>query len=189
MQPRSRTRGSGPAVGIVGPCSFAAIGQCASYAGLQVLAVLGAARGRAEESTFRRPFAMASGDAPRPGSRCLAAHQAVQGGGRLVIAVDGKTVRRVKSKSGKASHLFAALAPGLGVVLGQVAVGRNRARFPLASPPDPGPELLGARLGTISASRDAGGQPVLLEHRLECAVGLHPMVAVSSRASPVKRRQ
>ena len=48
--------------------------------------------------------------------------RAVQDGGRLVIAIDGKTVRGAKNKEGKAPHLVAALAHGIGAVLGQVAV-------------------------------------------------------------------
>jgi hypothetical protein len=48
--------------------------------------------------------------------------RAVQAGGRLVIVVDGKTVRGAKGKDGKAPHLVAALAHGIGAVLGQVAV-------------------------------------------------------------------
>jgi len=47
----------------------------------------------------------------------------VQAGGRLVIAIDGKTVRGAKNKDGKAPHLVAALAHGIGTVLGQVALG------------------------------------------------------------------
>jgi hypothetical protein len=46
----------------------------------------------------------------------------VRAGGRLVIAIDGKTVRGTKSKGGKAPHLVAALAHGIGAALGQVAV-------------------------------------------------------------------
>src|SRR5579863_1402228 len=42
--------------------SFAAIGQWAADAGPEVLAVLGADRGAAEESTFRRAFALVSPD-------------------------------------------------------------------------------------------------------------------------------
>jgi DDE_Tnp_1-associated len=42
--------------------SFAAIGRRASDARPEVLAVLGAARGPAEESTFRRAFALVSAD-------------------------------------------------------------------------------------------------------------------------------
>ncbi len=46
----------------------------------------------------------------------------MQAGERLIIAVDGKTVRGAKNKNGKAPHLVAALAHGIGAVLGQVAV-------------------------------------------------------------------
>ena len=49
---------AGLAVGIAGSRSFAAIGQWAADAGPEVLAGLGAARGPAEESTFRRAFAL-----------------------------------------------------------------------------------------------------------------------------------
>jgi hypothetical protein len=47
--------------------------------------------------------------------------RAARAGGRLVIAIDGKTVRGAKNKDGKAPHLVAALAHGIGAVLGQVA--------------------------------------------------------------------
>jgi predicted transposase YbfD/YdcC len=115
---------------IAGSRSFAAIGQWAADAGPEVLAVLGAARGPAEESTFRRAFALVSADAL---DRVLGAWlhtRAVQAGGRLVIAVDGKTVRGAKSKSGKAPHLVAALAHGIGAVLGQVAVEEKSNEIP-----------------------------------------------------------
>jgi DDE_Tnp_1-associated len=56
------------AVGIAavtaGSRSFAAIGQWAADAGAGVLARLGAVRGPAEESTFRRAFALISADVP-----------------------------------------------------------------------------------------------------------------------------
>jgi predicted transposase YbfD/YdcC len=48
--------------------------------------------------------------------------RAARAGGRLVIAVDGKAVRGAKGSDGKAPHLVAALAHGIGAVLGQVAV-------------------------------------------------------------------
>ena len=51
-------------------------------------------------------------------------------GGRLVIAIDGKTVRGAKSKEGKAPHLVAALAHGIGAVLGQVAVDEKSNEIP-----------------------------------------------------------
>ena len=112
----------GIAAVIAGARSFAAIGQWAADAGPETLAVLGAVRGPAEESTFRRAFALVSADVL---DRVLGAWlwtRAVQAGGRLVIAIDGKTVRGARNKTGKAPHLVAALAHGIGAVLGQVAV-------------------------------------------------------------------
>src|SRR5579862_3148260 len=72
----------GVAAVIAGSRSFAAIGQWAADAGPEVLAVLGAARGPAEESTFRRAFALVSADVL---DRVLGAWlhaRAVQAGGR-----------------------------------------------------------------------------------------------------------
>jgi predicted transposase YbfD/YdcC len=115
---------------IAGSRSFAAIGQWAADAGPDVLAVLGAARGPAEESTFRRAFALVSADVL---DRVLGAWlwtRAVQAGSRLVIAVDGKSVRGAKGKDGKAPHLVAALAHGIGAVLGQVAVDAKSNEIP-----------------------------------------------------------
>jgi predicted transposase YbfD/YdcC len=123
-----------PAVGIAaviaGPGSSAAIGQWAADAGPEVLAVLGAVRGAAEESTFRRAFALVSPDVL---DRVLGAWlwtRAVRAGGRLVIAAGGKTVRGAKNKAGKAPHLVAALAHGIGAVLGQVAADEKSNEIP-----------------------------------------------------------
>src|SRR5437899_372139 len=122
------------AVGIAavtaGSKSFAAIGQWAADAGPEVLAVLGAVRGAADESTFRRAFALVSPDVL---DRVLGAWlhtRAVQAGGRLVIAIDGKTVRGAKNKDGKAPLLVAALAHGIGAVLGQAAVDEKSNEIP-----------------------------------------------------------
>ena len=118
------------ATGIAAARSFAAIGQWAAGAGPEVPAVLGSARGPAEESTFRRAFALVSADAL---DRVLGAWlhtRAVQAGGRLVIAIDGKTVCGAKNKGGKAPHLVAALAHGIGAVLGQVAVDEKSNEIP-----------------------------------------------------------
>src|SRR5205814_7638412 len=120
----------GIAAVIAGSKSFAAIGQWAADAGPEVLAALGAARGPAEESTFRRAFALVSPDVL---DRVLGAWlwtRAVQAGGRLVIAIDGKTVRGARNKTGKAPHLVAALAHGIGAVLGQVAVDEKPDEIP-----------------------------------------------------------
>src|SRR5690242_5315776 len=116
----------GIAAVIAGSRSFAAIGQWAADAGPEMLTVLGAA----EESTFRRAFALVSPDVL---DRVLGAWlwtRAVQAGGRLVIAVDGKTIRGAKDKTGKAPHLVAALAHGIGAVLGQVAVEEKSNEIP-----------------------------------------------------------
>ena len=91
--------------------------------------VLGAVRGAADESTFRRAFALVSPDVL---DRVLGAWlwtRAARAGGRLVIAIDGKTVRR-KNKDGKAPHLVAAMAHGIGAVLGQVAVDEKSNEIP-----------------------------------------------------------
>jgi predicted transposase YbfD/YdcC len=56
--------------------------------------------------------------------------RAVQAGGRLVIAVDGKAVRGAKGRDGKAPHLVAAQAHGIGAVLGQVAVDEKSNEIP-----------------------------------------------------------
>ena len=142
--PRSRTRGRGAArrhalagllaVGIAaviaGSRSFAAIGQWAADAGPEVLAGLGAARGPAEESTFRRAFALVGPDMLDQVLGAWLYTRAVQVGGRLVIAIDGKAVRGAKDKDGKAPHLVAALAHGIGAVLGQVAVDAKSNEIP-----------------------------------------------------------
>jgi predicted transposase YbfD/YdcC len=112
----------GIAAVVAGSKSFAAIGQWASDAGPDVLEALGADRGPADESTYRRAFALVSADILDRVLGTWLHTRAVRAGGRLVIAIDGKTVRGAKDKNGKAPHLVAALAHGIGAVLGQVAV-------------------------------------------------------------------
>src|SRR3984885_9015021 len=121
---------AGIAAVIAGSRSSAAIGQWAADAGPDVLAALGAERGPGEEATSRRAFPLVSADVL---DRVLGAWlhtRAVRAGGRLVIAIDGKTVRGAKSKGGKAPHLVAALAHGIGAVLGQVAVDEKSNEIP-----------------------------------------------------------
>jgi predicted transposase YbfD/YdcC len=120
----------GIAAVIAGSGSFTAIGQWAADAGPGALAVLGAARGPAEESTFRRAFALVSADVLDRVPGAWLWTRAVQAGGRLVIAIDGKTVRGARNKTGKAPHLVAALAHGIGAVLGQVAVDEKSNEIP-----------------------------------------------------------
>jgi hypothetical protein len=112
----------GNAAVIAGAKSFAAIGQWAAEAGPEALAVLGAVRGAADESTFRRAFALVSPDVLDGVLGAWLWTRAMRAGGRLVIAIDGKTVRGARNKAGKAPHLVAAMAHGIGAVLGQVAV-------------------------------------------------------------------
>ena len=123
-----------PAVGIAaviaGSRSFAAIGQWAADAGPVVLDGLGADRGPAEESTFRRAFAQLSADRLDQVLGAWLHTRAVRAGGRLVIAVDGKAVRGAKGRDGKAPHLVAALAHSIGTVLGQVAVDAKSNEIP-----------------------------------------------------------
>jgi predicted transposase YbfD/YdcC len=56
----------------------------------------------------------------------------VRAGERLVISIDGKTVRGAKRKGGKAPHLVAAPAHGIGAVLGKVAVNEKSNEIPAA---------------------------------------------------------
>ena len=126
--PRWPTR-AGTAV-TAGSRSFAAIGQWAADAGAGVLAGLGAVRGPAEESTFRRAFALISADVPGQVIGAWFHTRATQAGGRLVIAVDGKAVRGARNREEKAPHLVAALAHGIGAVLGQVAAAAKSNEIP-----------------------------------------------------------
>ena len=92
--------------------------------------MLGAVRGRGGRIDVPAAFALVSADVL---DRVLGAWlwtRAVRAGGRLVIAIDGKTVRGAKNKDGKAPHLVAALAHGIGAVLGQVAVDEKSNEIP-----------------------------------------------------------
>jgi hypothetical protein len=120
----------GIAAVIAGTRSFAAIGQWAADAGPDVLAAVGADRSPAEESTYRRAFALVSADILELVLGTWLWSRAVRAGGRLVIAIDGKAVRGARGKHGKGPHLVAALAHGIGVVLGQVAVDAKSNEIP-----------------------------------------------------------
>ena len=87
----------GIAAVIAGSRSFAAIGQWAADAGPEVLAALGAAGGAAEESTFRRAFALVSAGVLDGVLGAWLHTRAVRIRGRLVIAIDGKTVRGARA--------------------------------------------------------------------------------------------
>ena len=86
-----------------------------------MLHTLGAIRRAPDEATFRWASAL---------DTALGAWCWTRVGGRLVIAVDGKTVRGAKAGGGKAPHLMAALAHGSGAVLGQVEVDEKSNEIP-----------------------------------------------------------
>ena len=137
------------AVGIAavtaGARSFAAIGQWAADAGSDALAALGVTRGAADESTYRRTFAQVSADVLDALLGAWLHTRVTRIGGRMVIAVDGKAVRGAKGRDGKAPHLVAALAHGIGAVLGQVAVDAKSNEIPAVR------ELLKAFAGLAGA--------------------------------------
>src|SRR3954447_21344602 len=120
----------GIAAVVAGSRSFAAIGQWAADAGTDVLATLGAARGAAEESTFRRAFTALDADKLDSVLGAWLWTRTSEVTGRLVIAIDGKTIRGARDKDTKAPHLVAALAHGIGAVLGQVAVAAKSNEIP-----------------------------------------------------------
>jgi hypothetical protein len=91
-----------------GSRSFAAIGQWAADAGADVLAGLGAVRGPAGESTFRRAFALISAGVLDQVIGAWLHARATQTGGRLVIGVGGKAIRDTRNREEKALHLVTA---------------------------------------------------------------------------------
>ena len=110
----------GIAAVIAGSRSFAAIGQWAGDAGPDVLAALGADRGPAEESTYRRAFTLVSADVL---DRGLGAGDDEGRAGRRapVIVIDGKTVCGAKRRAGRRGTW---LRPG------RMASARSLARSP-----------------------------------------------------------
>ena len=88
--------------------------------------------------------------------------RAVQAGGRLVIAIDGKSVRSAKGKTGKAPHLVAALACRVGALPVQpgheVLPGQLRRRDPGQQLPGPVATIpLPYQLRDASAVQDCSG--------------------------------
>jgi Transposase DDE domain len=86
--------------------------------------------GPAEESTYRRAFALISANIIDLVLGAWLHTRATRAGGRLVIAIDGETVRGAKGKDENAPHLVAALAHGIGTVLGQVAMDAKSNEIP-----------------------------------------------------------
>jgi len=102
----------------------------AADAGVGVLAGLGAVCGPAGESTFRCAFALISAKMLDHVIGTWLHTRATQAVGRLGIAVDGKAVRGARNREEKAPRLVAALAHGIGMVLGQVAMDAKSDEIP-----------------------------------------------------------
>lgn len=117
---------------VAGARGFTAIGEWARDAGVAALARLGLERGRVDESTLRRLFALLDADGLDAVLGAWALARTALVAGRRVIAIDGKTVRGARGGGSSAPHLVAALAHGSGAVLGQVAVGEKSNEIPAA---------------------------------------------------------
>ena len=118
----------GLAAVIAGSRSFAAIGEWVGDVGEDVLAELGG--GRPSEATIRRAFTAVDGDRLDGLIGTWMRTRVGTLAGRLVIAIDGKTVRGAKAAGSIAPHLVAALDHTAGVVLGQVQVALKSNEIP-----------------------------------------------------------
>ena len=119
----------GIAAVLAGSRSFAAIGQWAADAGPRPWRCW-ARHGPAEESTFRRAFALVSAGVL---DRVLGAWlwtRAVQADGRLVIAIDGKTVRGARTRPGRPRTWSRPSRTGSGPSSARSPWTRNRMRSP-----------------------------------------------------------
>lgn len=119
---------------VAGCRSLAAIGQWAADADADALASFGLGEaGVPDESTLRKLFARLDADAL---DRALGAWMWTRTftvGDRRVIALDGKTVRGARTRTGgRPPHLVAAFDHAAGVILGQVAVDTKSNEIPAA---------------------------------------------------------
>jgi hypothetical protein len=110
---------------LAGARSYAAIAEWAADAPPRLRASLGLGRAVPDLVTIWRVLTAVD---PAALDRALGAWvsarlAAQRPGGRVVLAVDGKTVRGARTGDGMAPHLLACLDHGTGVVLGQVQVG------------------------------------------------------------------
>lgn len=119
----------GIAAVLCGARSFAAIGEwAAAHAGSMHIDTLVARA--ADESTFRRVFALVDADALAAAIGAWLWTRTATQQGRRVIAIDGKTVRGARSRGQVARHLVAALDQGSGTVLGQLSVAAKSNEIP-----------------------------------------------------------
>jgi hypothetical protein len=114
---------------IAGSRSFAAMGQWAADAGPEVLTVLGAARGAAEESTFcvRSPWSARRCSTGFSAPGCTPGQCRPGPAGPRHRRQD-RPRRQGKDREGP--HLVAALAHGIGAILGQAAVEEKSNEIP-----------------------------------------------------------
>jgi len=84
-----------------GPGKVMKLGHDLRCHNCRVLAGLGAVRGPAEESTFRRAFALIRADVLDQAIGAWLHTRATRAGGRLAIAVDGKAVRGARNSEEK----------------------------------------------------------------------------------------
>lgn len=156
---------------VAGCRSFAAIGQWATDAGPDEIASFGLGEAAVpDESTLRKLFARLDAEALDQALGAWMWTRTFTAGGRRVIALDGKTVRGARSRTGgRAPHLVAAFDHAAGVVLGQVAVDAKSNEIPAARTLLERLNLAGAvvtvdamhtQTDTAAAITDAGGDYV-----------------------------
>ena len=130
----------GLAAVLAGARSFVAISEWAADQSAQTLSLLGVAGAGPTESTIRRVFTRADGDALDQALGAFMWTRTTVNHGRRIIAIDGKTVRGARTRSaagaveasgaGRAPHLVAAFDHTAGAVLGQVAVAAKSNEIP-----------------------------------------------------------
>ena len=130
----------GLAAVLAGARSFVAISEWVTHQSAQTLSMLGVAGAGPTESTIRRVFTRADGDALDQALGAFMWTRTIMNHGRRVIAIDGKTVRGARTRStagrveateaGRAPHLVAAFDHTAGAVLGQVAVAAKSNEIP-----------------------------------------------------------
>jgi predicted transposase YbfD/YdcC len=115
---------------IAGARGFTAVGQWAAECSRPTLSALGMNGPAADESTFRRLFAVLDGGLLDRVLGAWAATRLCRVDGMRVIPIDGKTLRGARSQGGRAPHLVAALC-GTSVI-GQVRVAAKSNEIPAA---------------------------------------------------------
>jgi predicted transposase YbfD/YdcC len=118
---------------LAGARSFAAIGDWADNASVEVLSALGTGRCPPCESTIRRTLQRMGGDELDAAIGDWAAARTGQPGVRRALAVDGKKLRGSAGTDNPARHLMAAIDHHTGTVFGQVNVDGKTNEIPMFS--------------------------------------------------------